>query len=159
MVPRYLYVSAAWFCALLVWIAGRGLVASVKNPAHRAASRLGGAVAAALVVTLVVTSPLFRSGPIDEWWLLGEWQRKGYVSENYSSIMGTGDDHRLSSDRFHSWGALLAIMAFVESGAMPAPEAPLPSAPPREASCCSPEPWPSTMPVKASASTASVPET
>jgi hypothetical protein len=57
--------------------------------------------------------------------LLGEWQRKGYVSENYSSIQGTGDDERLSSDRFHSWGALLGIMAFVESGAMPAPEIPI----------------------------------
>jgi neutral trehalase len=57
---------------------------------------------------------------------LTEWQSKGYVSENYSSITGTGDDERLSSDRFHSWGALFGIMAFVESGAMPAPEAPLP---------------------------------
>jgi len=28
----------------------------------------------------------------------------------------------LSSDRFHSWGALLGIMAFVEAGEMPAPE-------------------------------------
>jgi glycogen debranching enzyme len=57
---------------------------------------------------------------------LSEWSRKGYVSENYSSITGTGDDERLSSDRFHSWGALFGIMAFVESGALPAPEAPLP---------------------------------
>jgi len=54
--------------------------------------------------------------------LLTEWQRQGYVSENYSAITGTGDDQRLSSDRFHSWGALLGIMAFVESGEMPAPE-------------------------------------
>ena len=57
--------------------------------------------------------------------LLSEWHRKGYVSENYSSITGTGDDHRLSSDRFHSWGALLGIMSFVESGELPAPETPL----------------------------------
>jgi hypothetical protein len=56
---------------------------------------------------------------------LAEWRRKGFVSENYSSITGTGDDERLSSDRFHSWGALFGVMAFVESGAMPAPEAPL----------------------------------
>jgi putative isomerase len=55
-----------------------------------------------------------------------EWLRKGYVSENYSSIGGTGDDERLSSDRFHSWGALFGIMAFVEAGALAAPEAPLP---------------------------------
>ena len=57
--------------------------------------------------------------------LLAEWQRQGYVSENYSAITGTGDDQRLSSDRFHSWGALLGIMAFIESGKMPAPEEPL----------------------------------
>jgi glycogen debranching enzyme len=54
--------------------------------------------------------------------LLTEWQRQGYVSENYSAITGTGDDQRLSSDTFHSWGALLGIMAFVEAGEMPAPE-------------------------------------
>ena len=53
---------------------------------------------------------------------LNEWRRKGYVSENYSSITGTGDDPRLSSDNFHSWGALFGIMAFVEKGFMPAPE-------------------------------------
>jgi len=57
--------------------------------------------------------------------LLAEWQRLGYVSENYSAITGTGDDQRLSSDRFHSWGALLGIMAFIEAGEMPAPEEPL----------------------------------
>jgi len=45
-----------------------------------------------------------------------EWNRKGYVSENYSSITGTGDDKRLSSDRFHSWGALFGIMSFMENG-------------------------------------------
>jgi hypothetical protein len=54
--------------------------------------------------------------------LLSEWQRQGYVSENYSAITGTGDDKRLSSDSFHSWGALLGIMSFVESGEMPVPE-------------------------------------
>jgi glycogen debranching enzyme len=54
--------------------------------------------------------------------LLSEWQRQGYVSENYSAITGTGDDQRLSSDSFHSWGALLGIMAFVEAGEMPIPE-------------------------------------
>jgi hypothetical protein len=57
--------------------------------------------------------------------LLSEWQRQGYVSENYSAITGTGDDQRLSSDSFHSWGALLGIMAFIESGEMPAPEEPI----------------------------------
>jgi glycogen debranching enzyme len=53
---------------------------------------------------------------------LSEWARKGYVSENYSSISGTGDDSRLSSDRFHSWGALFGMIAFIERGIMPAPE-------------------------------------
>ena len=53
---------------------------------------------------------------------LQEWRRRGFVSENYSAITGTGDDERLSSDRFHSWGALMGIMAFVESGHLPAPE-------------------------------------
>ena len=48
--------------------------------------------------------------------IMTEWERKGYVSENYSSITGTGDDKRLSSDRFHSWGALFGIMAFMENG-------------------------------------------
>jgi glycogen debranching enzyme len=57
--------------------------------------------------------------------LLSEWQRQGYVSENYSAITGTGDDKRLSSDSFHSWGALMGIMAFIESGEMPAPEDPI----------------------------------
>lgn len=53
---------------------------------------------------------------------LTEWRRKGYVSENYSSITGTGDDDRLSSDNFHSWGALFGIMAFIEAGFLPDPE-------------------------------------
>jgi len=54
--------------------------------------------------------------------LLGEWERHGFVCENYSSITGRGDDPRLSSDRFHSWGALFGIIAFIESGIMPATE-------------------------------------
>ncbi len=57
---------------------------------------------------------------------LSEWRRKGYVSENYSSITGAGDDERLSSDPFHSWGALFGVMAFLEAGHLGAPEEPLP---------------------------------
>ena len=53
---------------------------------------------------------------------LSEWRRKGYVSENYSSITGTGDDERLSSDSFHSWGALFGIISFIEKGFLPKPE-------------------------------------
>ncbi len=60
---------------------------------------------------------------------LREWRRKGYVSENLSSITGTGDDERLSSDPFHSWGALFGIMAFIESGHLAPPEDPLPLTP------------------------------
>ena len=60
---------------------------------------------------------------------LREWRRKGYVSENISSISGTGDDERLSSDPFHSWGALFGIMAFIESGHLAPPEDPLPTDP------------------------------
>lgn len=57
--------------------------------------------------------------------ILKEWKRKGYVSENYSAITGTGDDNRLSSDKFHSWGTLFGIMAFIEKGYLPKPEAKL----------------------------------
>ena len=51
-----------------------------------------------------------------------EWFRKGFVSENYSSITGTGDAVNLSSDRFHSWGTLFGIMSFMEKGHFPRPE-------------------------------------
>jgi glycogen debranching enzyme len=57
--------------------------------------------------------------------LLRGWDEHGIVSENYSAITGTGDDPRLSSDPFHSWGALMGIMSMIQSGAMPPPEAPL----------------------------------
>ncbi len=57
--------------------------------------------------------------------LLHGWDDHGIVSENYSAITGTGDDPRLSSDAFHSWGALMGIMSMIQSGAMPPPEAPL----------------------------------
>ncbi len=56
---------------------------------------------------------------------LNEWRRNGFVCENYSAITGTGDDPRLSSDEFHSWGTLMGFMSFIEAGKMPAPEAPL----------------------------------
>ena len=53
---------------------------------------------------------------------LDEWIRKGFVSENYSSIIGTGDASNLSSDRFHSWGTLFGIMGFIEKGYLPRTE-------------------------------------
>jgi Mannosylglycerate hydrolase MGH1-like glycoside hydrolase domain len=51
--------------------------------------------------------------------IINEWQRMGFVGENYSSITGTADDSRLSSDRFHSWGTLFGITAFIEAGFLP----------------------------------------
>lgn len=53
---------------------------------------------------------------------LTEYRRRGYVSENYSAITGTGDDPRLSSDNFHAWGVLFGFMSFIESGAVDASE-------------------------------------
>lgn len=60
---------------------------------------------------------------------VNEWQKKGIISENYSAITGTGDDSRLSSDRFHSWGALMGFMSIIEAGKMPLPERPLSAIP------------------------------
>jgi putative isomerase len=57
--------------------------------------------------------------------LLRGWDEHGIICENYSAITGTGDDPRLSSDPFHSWGALMGIMSMIQAGAMPPPEAPL----------------------------------
>jgi glycogen debranching enzyme len=44
---------------------------------------------------------------------LNEWERKGFVCENYSALSGTGDDDKLSSDSFHSWGSLMGIMKLI----------------------------------------------
>ena len=49
---------------------------------------------------------------------MNEWKRKGSVCENYSSETGKGDDPKLYSDNFHSWGALLGFIAFIEEGWM-----------------------------------------
>jgi len=57
---------------------------------------------------------------------LHEWRRKGYISENYSALTGTGDDPHLTSTPFYTWGVLMGLMSFIEAGQMPAPEAPLP---------------------------------
>ena len=47
---------------------------------------------------------------------LKEWKRKNFVSENYSSITGTGDDKRLRSTRFYTWGSLLGIIPLMQEG-------------------------------------------
>lgn len=59
--------------------------------------------------------------------LLNNWQRLGMINENYSAITGTGNDPRLSSDPFHSWGALMGLMSFIQDGYLPGPAAPLPA--------------------------------
>ncbi len=56
---------------------------------------------------------------------LHEWRRKGFVSENYSALTGTGDGPHITSTPFYTWGVLMGLMAFIEAGQMPAPEAPI----------------------------------
>jgi glycogen debranching enzyme len=56
---------------------------------------------------------------------LGEWRRKGFISENYSALTGTGDDPHLTSTSFYSWGVLMGMIGFIEAGQMPPPEAPI----------------------------------
>lgn len=43
----------------------------------------------------------------------GEWKAKHHVHENYNAISGSGDDVT-SSDRFYHWGALLALIEYME---------------------------------------------
>lgn len=45
---------------------------------------------------------------------LNEFRRKGFVSENYSAIDGTGDDPRLKSNHYYFWGGLMPLMALWE---------------------------------------------
>jgi glycogen debranching enzyme len=45
---------------------------------------------------------------------LGEWNATRHVHENYNAITGSGDDVS-SSDRFYHWGALLALMEYIEA--------------------------------------------
>jgi hypothetical protein len=42
-----------------------------------------------------------------------EWKTKQHVHENYNALTGTGDDVS-SSDRFYHWGALLALIEYME---------------------------------------------
>src|SRR5579862_310504 len=44
-----------------------------------------------------------------------EWSKKRHVHENYNAITGSGDDVS-SSDRFYHWGALLALIEYMEAG-------------------------------------------
>jgi putative isomerase len=42
-----------------------------------------------------------------------DWNARRHVHENYNAISGAGDDV-MSSDRFYHWGALLALIDYVE---------------------------------------------
>jgi hypothetical protein len=42
-----------------------------------------------------------------------EWKANGHVHENYNAITGLGDDVD-SSDRFYHWGALLALIEYMQ---------------------------------------------
>lgn len=50
--------------------------------------------------------------------LLKEWKTHGHIHENYNSVTGAGCDVA-SSDPYYHWGALLALPALIESGAIP----------------------------------------
>ena len=45
-----------------------------------------------------------------------QWSTNRHVNENYSAISGIGDDVS-NSDRFYHWGALLALIEFMELSA------------------------------------------
>jgi putative isomerase len=47
-----------------------------------------------------------------------EWTTNHHVHENYNSITGAGDDVS-SSDRFYHWGALLALIDYMEANDKP----------------------------------------
>jgi hypothetical protein len=56
--------------------------------------------------------------------LLKEWIEKGHVHENYHGDTGEGCNMP-NSDAFYHWGGLLGVMALIEEGFLPGPEAPL----------------------------------
>ena len=50
----------------------------------------------------------------------GEWDTKHHVHENYNAMTGAGDDVT-SSDPFYHWGALLALIGYMETQEKPSP--------------------------------------
>ncbi len=48
----------------------------------------------------------------------GEWSTNHHVHENYNAITGSGDDVT-TSDRFYHWGALLALIDYMEANDKP----------------------------------------
>jgi hypothetical protein len=53
--------------------------------------------------------------------LLKEWLEKGHVHENYNGNTGEGCDVR-NSDKFLTWGGLLALVSLTEAGFIEGPE-------------------------------------
>ncbi|MDR2793652.1 MAG: hypothetical protein LBB61_08320 [Treponema sp.] len=53
--------------------------------------------------------------------LLKEWLEKGHVHENYNGDTGEGCDVR-NSDKFLTWGGLLALVALIDAGFVECPE-------------------------------------
>jgi neutral trehalase len=49
-----------------------------------------------------------------------EWSSNHHAHENYNAVTGSGDDVS-SSDRFYHWGALLALINYMESNDTPSP--------------------------------------
>ncbi|HMB02055.1 MAG TPA: trehalase family glycosidase [Spirochaetota bacterium] len=54
--------------------------------------------------------------------VLKEWRQHRHVHENYNADTGMGCDHPDSSDQFYHWGALLAMVNFIDQNIHPAPE-------------------------------------
>ena len=50
--------------------------------------------------------------------LMNEWAEHGHIHENYNAETGSGCDVQ-NSDKFYHWGALLAVVALIESGKLP----------------------------------------
>ncbi len=48
--------------------------------------------------------------------LLREFETKGYISENYSSITGTGDNPGIQSEHYYFWGGLLGLIGLIDEG-------------------------------------------
>lgn len=50
--------------------------------------------------------------------LMNEWVEHGHIHENYNAETGSGCDVQ-NSDKFYHWGALLAVVALIETGKLP----------------------------------------
>ncbi len=55
---------------------------------------------------------------------LEQWQKNGYVCENYNAKTGECDDVR-NCDLFYHWGALLGFIDIIDKGYVPSPQLPL----------------------------------